>query len=327
MAKQVNIGFVGAGGIATDFHLPALKEIEGVTIAALCDADRSRAQAAADKFGGRVYSDHRELLDKEQLDALFVCLPPFAHTDAEMLAAAKGVHLFVEKPIVLDMQQGLEIAGAIKKAGIISCVGYQVRYMPVSSALRDFLRGKTIAMVAGNRWGGVPGDENHWWRVMEKSGGMLHEMATHNVDFMRYTVGDIASVCARYSLKALVGVKNLTVPDAQVALLEFRNGATGYFAATCALTQGGGWGSIDVILKDMMVRTNFSQITVSPEGAAAIPLPEQGMSIQQAFIHALRTGDRSAIRSDYWDALKTTEVTLGANESARTGKAVGMKLV
>jgi predicted dehydrogenase len=326
MAGQVKVGFVGTGGIATGFHLPALKEIEGVAIVAVCDADRSRAQAAADTFGGRVYGDHRELLDKEQLDALFVCLPPFAHTDAELLAAAKGVHLFVEKPVVLDMKKGLEIAEAIEKAGIISCVGYQVRYMPVSSALRDFLKSKAIAMVAGNRWGGVPGDESHWWRVMEKSGGMLHEMATHNVDFMRYIAGDIASVCARYSLKALVGVRNLTVPDTQVAVLEFKNGATGYFAATCALTQGGGWSSTDIILKDMMLRTNFSQITVSPEGAATISLPEQGVSIQQAFIHAIRTGDRSAIRSDYWDALKTTEVTLGANESAKTGKAVATRL-
>jgi len=75
-----------------------------------------------------------------------------------------------------------------------------------------------------------------------------------------------------------------------------------------------------------MLRTNFSQITVSPEGAAEIALPEQGMTIQQAFIHALRTGDRSVIRSDYWDALKTAEVTLGATESAKTGKAVAMEL-
>ncbi|MFB3883239.1 MAG: Gfo/Idh/MocA family protein [Armatimonadota bacterium] len=327
MPGQVKVGFVGTGGIATGFHMPALKDIEGVEIAAVCDVDRDRAQAAADKFGGKVYGDHRELIEKAELDALFVCLPPFAHTDAELRAAAKGVHLFVEKPIVMEMKKGLEIAEAIKQAGIISCVGYQVRYMPVSSALRDFLKDKTVAMVAGNRWGGVPGDENHWWRVMEKSGGMLHEMATHNVDFMRYIAGDIASVSARYSLKALVGVKNLTVPDSQVALLEFKNGATGYFAASCALTQGGGWSSTDFILKDMMIRTNFSQITVSPEGAAEIPVPEESTSIQHAFIHAIRTGHRAAIRSDYWDALKTTEVTLGANESAKTGKAVGMKLV
>jgi len=50
------------------------------------------------------------------------------------------------------------------------------------------------------------------------------------------------------------------------------------------------------------------------------------MNLQEAFIHAVRTGDRSVIRSDYFDALKTTEVTLGANESARTGKPVEMKL-
>jgi len=50
------------------------------------------------------------------------------------------------------------------------------------------------------------------------------------------------------------------------------------------------------------------------------------MNIDQAFVHAIRTGDRSVIRSDYFDALKTAEVTLGANKSAETGKPVNMKL-
>jgi len=51
------------------------------------------------------------------------------------------------------------------------------------------------------------------------------------------------------------------------------------------------------------------------------------MNIDQAFIHAVRTGDRSVIRTDYFDALKTMELTLGANESAETGQPVEMKLV
>lgn len=326
MSQHVKVGFVGTGGIASEFHLPALKEIDGVEITALCDVAKDRADQAAAAFGGRAYDDHHEMLDKEDLDALFVCLPPFAHTDAELIAAEKKIHLFVEKPIALEMEQGLEIAEAIRKSGIISCVGYQLRYLPVAAAARDFLSDKPIALVAGNRWGGVPGDANHWWRVMERSGGMVHEMATHNVDFMRFIAGDVASVYARSSLNVLKDVENLTVPDAQALVMEFNNGATGYFSASCALTKGGGWSSTDVILRDMMLRISFSDISVSPEGAAEIPLPEQGMSIQQAFIHAVRTGDRSVIQSDYNDALKTAEVTLGANQSARTGKPVQMTL-
>ena len=326
MADEVKVGFVGTGGIAVEAHLPALQEIEGVEIAALCDVSEDRARAAADEFGGRAYTDHHEMLEREELDALFVCLPPFAHTDAELMAASKKIHLFVEKPIVLDMEKGLEIAEAIEKAGVISCVGYQLRYFPVAAAAREFLAGKPVALVAGNRWGSIPGDAGHWWRVMDRSGGMFHEMATHNLDFIRYIVGDVATVYARYSLGVLKDVENLTVPDAQVIVMEFKNGATGYFSASCALTQGGGWNSTDVILRDMMLRISFRDISVSPEGAAEIALPEAGMNIQQAFVQAIRTGDRSLIRSDYADALKTTEVTLGANESARTGKPVAMKL-
>jgi predicted dehydrogenase len=326
MAQQVRVGFVGSGGIATGAHLPALKEIEGVEIVALCDARKERAEAAVEQFGGRAYDDHHKMLDREELDALFVCLPPDAHADVELIAAAKGLHLLIEKPVILTMDKGLEIAEAIKQAGVISCVGYQLRYFPVCEAVRSFLADKAVALVAGNRWGGIPGGPEHWWRVMDRSGGMFHEMATHNMDFIRYAVGDVASVYARYSLNVLKDVENLTVPDSQVIVLEFKNGATGCFSTSCALTKGGGWGSTDIILRDLMLRVSFRDIEVIPEDAAEIALPEAGMNIQQAFIHAIRTGDRSVIRSDYFDALKTTEVTLGANESAVTGKPVAMKL-
>ena len=322
---RVRVGFVGTGGIAMGLHIPQLKEIEGVEFAAMCDANRARAEEASQKYGGTVYTDHHEMLDRETLDALYVCLPPDAHTDAETMAAEKRIHLFVEKPVVMTMEQGKEIAKAIKKAKIISCAGYQLRYSPASTAMKGFLAGKPIALVAGTRWGGVAGGPDHWWRVMARSGGMLHEQATHQVDLMRYLVGDVESVCAQYSLNVLKDVENLTIPDAQALIMKFKNGATGYFAATCALTKGGYQGGVDVVLRDMIVKYG-EEITVIPEGAARVELPAAGMNIDQAFVHAIRTGDRSVIRSDYFDALKTAEVTLGASKSAETGKPVRMKL-
>lgn len=326
MADRVRVGFVGTGGIAVDFHLPALKKIEGVEIVALCDARREQAERACQTFGGRPYDDHREMLEREDLDALYVCVPPDAHADAEALAAARGVHLFVEKPIVLSLDKGLEIWEAIRAAGVISSVGYQMRYSPVAQAARAFLAGRQVALVVGSRWGGIPGGPTHWWRVMERSGGMFHEMATHNMDLIRFLVGDVARVWARYSLTVLNDVENLTVPDSQVICLEFRNGATGCFSTTCALTKGGGWSSTDIVLRDLLLRIGWDRIAVIPEDAAKIELPPPGMGIDEAFIHALRTGDRSVIHSDYYDALKTTEVTLAANRSARTGRPVKMKL-
>jgi len=326
MAKTVRVGFVGTGGIATGMHMKQLAEVADVEIVALTDVSRERAQAAADQYGGKIYANHQEMLAQAEMDALYVCLPPSAHTDAEIIAAGKGIHLYVEKPIVIDMEKGLQIAEAIKKAGVISAVGYQLRYSSAVQWVKDFLRGKQVSMVAGNRWGGIPGDENHWWRVMDVSGGMFHEMATHGMDFIRYVVGDVASVYARYSLTVLKGMQNLTVPDSQVIVMEFKNGATGYYSTNCALTAGGGWTSTDFILKDLLVRHSWSGVTVSPEGAVTVELPEEKMNADEAFIEAIRTGDHSLVLTDYFDGLKTSEVTLGANESARTGKPVEMKL-
>ena len=70
MAKQVRVAFVGSGGIATEAHLPSLKEIDGVEIAALCDAQKERAEDACRRFGGRPYADHREMLDREEIDKI-----------------------------------------------------------------------------------------------------------------------------------------------------------------------------------------------------------------------------------------------------------------
>jgi predicted dehydrogenase len=326
MGKTVRVGFVGTGGIATELHMKQLVEVPGVEFAAMTDARPERAKAAADQYGGKVFADHYELLEKAEIDALYICLPPSAHTDAEIIAAGKGIHLYVEKPIVLTMEKGLEIWEAVKKANIITSVGYQLRYSPNVQWVKQFLADKQVGMVAGNRWGGIAGDENHWWRVMSISGGMFHEQATHGMDFIRYVVGDVASVCARYSLTVLKGTPNLDIPDSQVVVLEFKSGATGYYASNCSLTKGGGWSAHDFILKDMLVRHTWGGITVTPEGAATVELPEAGPNADAAFIEAVRTGDRSLILTDYLDGLKTCEVTLGANESARTGRGVEMKL-
>jgi len=326
MAASVRVGFVGTGGIATGAHMPALQKTAGVEFVAHCDPVRARAQAAADRFGGQVYADHHELLEKADVDALYVCVPPNAHTDAETIAAGKGIHLYVEKPIVLDMEKGLEIWEAVKKANIITSVGYQMRYSPGVQWVKQFLQDKQVGMVAGNRWGGIAGDEHHWWRVQTISGGMFHEQATHGMDLIRYVVGEVANVFARYSLTVLTGVPNLDIPDSQVILLEFRNGATGYYAANCSLTQGGGWSAHDFIARDVMVRHTWGGVTVSPEDAVTVELPEQKMNADEAFIEAIRTGDRSLILTDYLDGLKTCEVTLAANESAETGKPVAMRL-
>ena len=322
MAETVRVGFVGTGGIATHKHMPALQEIEGVEMVAMCDAIESKAQEAAATFGGKAFTDHRKMFDEVEMDALYVCLPPCAHTDAELIAAQKGIHLFAEKPVALTMDKALEIMEAVEKAGVITAVGYGPRNSAAARQAKTFLEGKTVVMAAVTRYGGVPGDEHHWWRVMAKSGGPLVEQTTPNVDLLLYLLGDVKEVHARYALRALGDMPNLDVPDAQVVSLVFADGTPAFVGVTCAMTKGGGGSTAELVLRDMRLSFGREGLQVTPEGAAELPPVPEVPHVDVQFIDAIRTADQSKVGCSFREGVKTLDVTLAANESAQTGKPV-----
>src|SRR5215212_2361871 len=98
----IRVGFVGCGGMAGG-HIENWARMreggEDVALAAFCDVDAARAERYAGRFSGRAYTDFRSMLDKEDLEALYVVVPPHAHTGAELMAAQKGCAIFVEKPV------------------------------------------------------------------------------------------------------------------------------------------------------------------------------------------------------------------------------------
>jgi hypothetical protein len=99
----VRIGFIGAGGIA-QAHFNTLSQISDAQLVSFCDVAAERAEGAARRFEGKAYTDPRKMLEAETLDAVYVCLPPHAHKNAEILVAQKGCALFVEKPLANSMK-------------------------------------------------------------------------------------------------------------------------------------------------------------------------------------------------------------------------------
>jgi predicted dehydrogenase len=322
--SELTVGFIGAGGNARG-HMARVAALEGVRIAAVCDLDADRAGAAAQEHGARAYADHRELLDAEALDALYISVPPFAHTDAEIQAAGRGIHLFVEKPVHLSLEAALGICEAIDQAGIITCAGYQLRYLDTTQRLKRWLAGRTIGLMATTRWGGLPGTP--WWRVMAESGGQLVEQTTHQIDLLRYLAGEVREVSARYARRTMGDVEGLDIPDAQVLWMQFASGAVGTCSTSCIAVEGGGRGDLEILLKSQRVGWAAGELTSSP------PVPELAgpyadtPTIDDVFIDAVRTGNPRRILSTYLDAVKTLDVTLAANLSAeRNGEPVPTRL-
>lgn len=315
-SDAVRIGFVGAGGIA-QAHMNALKALPEAEIVAVCDINEERASESAEPFGAAVYTNGAELVAREKLDALYVCVPPNAHGDIEVRAAQKGIHLFVEKPISLYMDEALRAWEAIRSAGVMTQVGYVLRYWPGSVQLKEFLANKDVGTANVFRWGGIPGAP--WWRRMDESGGQLVEMTTHQVDLLRWVMGEVTAVSAGYSVNRLLrDMPDVTVPDSQAALLLFESGASATVSTSCALGNVG-YGGMYFVVRNARVSWDGERISVDPADAYPVPEPRPSVGIDEAFVRAVVTGDRSLLRSTYDDALRTLAVTLAANKSAEQG--------
>lgn len=316
----VRVGFVGAGGIA-GAHMNALEKVENAQVVAFADLDEARARKAAERFGEAAYTDYREMYAREELQAVFVCVPPLAHEEAEILAAQKGLALFVEKPVALTMAKAREIETAIREGGVVSAVGYHWRNYDVTERVREELSRRTLGMVMGYWCGGLPGV--WWWRKMEGSGGQMVEQTTHIVDLARYYAGEIRRVYAAYALRALGDVADLDVPDVGTIVLHFESGVVGHIANTCLLQSGYTVG-LNLLTPDLVIEQRGGTVKLIESHATTELKTQVNPTVveDQLFIDAVESGDRSKIRSPYADAVKTLAVTLAANLSAERGEAV-----
>ena len=94
---------VGAGAVAAR-HVRTLLAMDGVEVAGVADPALDRAKELADQAGAAAYPNHMELLDGERLDAVYICVPPFAHGAPELAVIDAGLPMFVEKPVAIDQE-------------------------------------------------------------------------------------------------------------------------------------------------------------------------------------------------------------------------------
>jgi len=228
MADQVKIGFIGCGGIA-NYHFGHLEKIETANITAVCDRVEERRLAAGERFDARPYADFREMLAKEDFDAVYVCVEPCAHErdgdDIELAVIEKGCHLFVEKPPALSMEYARKVEKAIAAAGIISAVGFQDRYQDIVPKMKAWLDAQEIGFFNGYWVGGMPGV--WWWRRRETSGGQAVEQTIHTFDMARCLFGEVVAVHAMGRRGIMTEIENYDTEDASGVTMTFESGLIG----------------------------------------------------------------------------------------------------
>jgi|SRR5579859_1321997 len=320
---MIRVGFVGTGNIAGR-HFTALGKLrDQAEVVAVCDVIEERVTSAAKPFGAKAYLSFPEMLAKEKLDALYVCLPPDAHVDQELAAIDRGIHLFVEKPLPLDLTKATFIARRAKESGVVTAVGFHWRYWDHVNSVRSALAGERIGMALGYFLNALP--DSAWWRVKARSGGQVVEQAVHIVDLMRYVAGEIAHVSAEYAERANFDEPGHAQDDVYSVNVRFRSGAIGNLS-TCSILHRRFNVGLDLLCKRRAYRIQEDGTDVDgPTGVERIERSnDAGLAENVAFLHAIATGDRSGILSDYADALRTQQVVIAANTSAETGKPVAL---
>jgi myo-inositol 2-dehydrogenase/D-chiro-inositol 1-dehydrogenase len=314
--EPTRVGLVGAGYIAGR-HATCLGQLPAARVVGVADPRADRAAALARACGAPAYASGAELLDAQELDALYLCVPPHAHGGLELEAVRRGLPLFVEKPLAADQGTAEELADRIEAAGLLTAVGYHWRYLDTLEEARRLLAGAPAQMVLGAWLDKAPGTD--WWARQDASGGQTVEQVTHLLDVARVLVGEVASVRAD-AVRSPDGPGDIA--HASTSTVRFASGAVGSFSSTCLAPRGVRIG-VDVFAPGLAMSLTETELVVSDrEGARAVPARvDPILAEDRAFVAAVR-GEGDDVRAPYAEALCTHRLATAVATAASTGEAI-----
>jgi myo-inositol 2-dehydrogenase/D-chiro-inositol 1-dehydrogenase len=328
----VRIGFVGAGAIS-EFHLALLAEDPTVTITAVCDVDEGRTRHVADWTGAQVFTDWRDLLAAGLVDALFVCTPPLHHAAPAIAALERGLPVYLEKPLARTLTDGEAIVAAWRKSGCVCAIGYQWRSLDLLAELRSQLRGAQPGMLVSRSYGATEAArhdlyEDSWFNDPRASGGILFELASHDIDLQIALAGPVEWVdaCSQSGLLALSDLPGSELDDAVSVILGFAGGGLGAVSVA--------WSVVAVPEYTLDVHAAGVALNVALEPQRVIRGRAHGAEVHfdsvagarhaslRRFLESVGSGDPASVACSPADALETLKAVLACEQALATNERV-----
>ena len=254
---MLNVGFIGCGGIARH-HAARLSQLSSpkVRLAATADPYRDAATSFARDFGNggdvAVFADYRDLLRREDVDAVFVCTPTYLHAAPVIAAARAGKHVFCEKPMAMKVGDAHRMAAACERHGVRLTIGFVRRFDTFWGCMRRIVTAGTLGSPAVWLSASAGHQGRVWMRDADKGGGPLMDGAVHNYDFALQMFGPAETVQA----SALRFDKTSVGADTASAIVTFASGDQ--------LSMSWSWGM------PAGVRTSSINEIIGPAGALPI---------------------------------------------------------
>src|SRR5687767_2357865 len=280
MRPDVRVAIVGTGAIAQVAHLPVLSKMRGVNIVALCDIDRAKARALADRFEvPDVYIDLEDLFSGSAPDAIIISTPSLLHQPYVLEAIAAGVDVLCERPLALTARGVQTILEAATLARRKVVVANNHRFRSDVQALDRFLRGGELGTLTGFRAGAYTQHGTvTGWRLnrAESGGGALFDLGLSLVDLALW-LADYAQPQRVWAHVNRPRGQN-SVEEAALLTLECANGMTCTFDLSWSYVgDTDRWwfesissrGSARLAPLRVVKEINGKPVDVSPMGAAA----------------------------------------------------------
>lgn len=247
---------IGCGFIANTKHFPALEKLKHrIQLTAFCDLKEEQAWKAAKQYGtkdGAVYTDYREVLNRSDIDVVYVLTPNRTHCELTIAALEAGKHVMCEKPMAVNGEEARRMCDAAKRSGKQLTIGYQNRFRQDSRYLKSVVENGSLgeiymAKAHAVRRRGIP-----TWGVFlneaEQGGGALIDIGTHALDMTLWIMDNYRPKRVTGSVYKKLGAgetsgnlfgpwdnQKFTVEDSAFGYIVMENGATIFLEASWAL--------------------------------------------------------------------------------------------
>ena len=208
-------------------HAQVYRNLNRVKLTAIADNDLEKAQLLADKYEATAYSSMEELLNKEDIDAVDICLPTFLHKEYVIKAARRGKDILCEKPIALTLEDAEEMIQAAKKARVKLMIAQVIRFWQEYVILKKIYQtgelGRLFSITLTRLASTPTYSWDNWLADVKRSGGALLDLHIHDTDYLLYLLGKPLSLVSRVStgrLKYAHVFTTFTFPDKVIAFTE-----------------------------------------------------------------------------------------------------------
>ncbi|MBE6550843.1 MAG: Gfo/Idh/MocA family oxidoreductase [Ruminococcaceae bacterium] len=337
MSEKIRFGVIG--GRMGSGHMVGIESNEDAVLVAICEKSPETMKNCANRFGvseEHCYDDYKEMLEKEELDAVVVATPDQLHCECTVAALKKGCHVICEKPMALTTEECREMIAASKETGKLLMIGQVCRKAPgfvlAKKLIEDGEIGELFFVESeyAHDYSRIPGVGN--WRIDPVH--LRHPIiggGCHAIDLLRWLAGNPSEVYAYSNRKML---KDWPVDDCTVAIMKFPNEVVGkvFTSVGCKRTYTMRtvlYGSTGTIITDnTSEKITLMQEVVDENGKASIKTTELPVDVNNhnvtAEIKELTEAilGRAPLITDGKEGASTVAVGCAIVESAATGKPV-----